>query len=313
MQWEISSLSKKLQEIANNIDSSGKSGCVKDGWIKGQEVSLFTKAVDEEYKNGKLSTVEYNSVFSLTKLDSALEYTCPTDAIQGKKLPPKDASPLGLANAQETLEEAYKLDQNYKNVLQFIDKMAKQYGKKLTESDKEYIAKIVIEKCDKYGISDLSPVIVQMLAIETGGYNFTKKQMIHPKDSHKGVMQVRLEECCTIMSQACPSFIDKDGESRKSNKRAAQVYIDENNRCLKYDQERIAEIKKKYKTPKQLYQAIQEDVELGLEVGILVFKLKLSYGKGFIEDGLIGYGGKKYPSQITLDGIPEKIDLSATT
>jgi hypothetical protein len=188
MSWQISSLSKKLQEIANKIDSSGEDGCVKDGWIQGKEVSLFTKAVNEEYRNGNLSKIEYNSIFrnhvSKSTFDASEDLICRNDAIpdlqnqikiiaiekkpitctetaQEPTTPDKIGANSEIVNKDEWSEEAFN-----KVLEEMLD--APKYNGKFRNSVLRGQAKAFIEAGEKYNIDPRLIVAVAMQESKRG-------------------------------------------------------------------------------------------------------------------------------------------------
>jgi hypothetical protein len=63
-EWNISKLTGELQKIATEIDSSGKDGCVQDGFIKGEkEISLFLDGVNEAFNRRLISQGEKDTIF----------------------------------------------------------------------------------------------------------------------------------------------------------------------------------------------------------------------------------------------------------
>ena len=61
-----------------------------------------------------------------------------------------------------------------------------------------------------------------------------------------------------------------------------------------HDDARISELKTKYPTPEKLYEAIQKDVALGVEVGIMAYKASLSMNRGSTTAALAQYCGNQY-------------------
>lgn len=147
----------------------------------------------------------------------------------------------------------------------------------------EDVTKMVIEKCRKYDIEAIAPVIAQVLAMESGGFNFTDSVM---KDNklYKGVMQVNLKTCQCIFSEG-----GKD-------------YKDWHKLHFSRDDARINELKRKYKTAQKLYTAIQSDVKLGLEVGIIALKAKIHIANNSVAGGIALYCGSNYKCDLT--GVP---------
>lgn len=166
----------------------------------------------------------------------------------------------------------------YKNISELPEKLQAQYIEKA-----ENVTKMVIDKCRKYDVECIAPVIAQVLAIESGGYTFTPKVM-SDNENYKGVMQVNFLSCQAILSSG----------KNASNWHKAH---------LSRDDARINEIKKKYPTPQRLFDAIQTDVNLGFEVGIIILKAKIHEANNSVAGGIAGYCGNNYKCDLT--GVPK--------
>lgn len=169
-----------------------------------------------------------------------------------------------------------------------ISQMPKNEQAKYLEKA-ENITKMVIEKCQKYDIEEIAPVIADVLGNESGGYNFCKKSMENPGGLYKGVMQVDFKTCQCIYS-----------EGGKINEAWHKAHFSQ-------DDARIDEMKKKYPTAKDLFQAIQKDVELGLEVGIIALKAKIHEAKNSVSGGISKYCGGNY--SCNLINVPNTINF----
>ncbi|MBS4760856.1 MAG: hypothetical protein KHX03_09190 [Clostridium sp.] len=164
------------------------------------------------------------------------------------------------------------------------NKVLKHVSKKASGEKAHGIANMVCSLSEKYGIDP--EITVAILEKETGGYNFKDSVMVNPGKQYKGVMQV---DKTTIECM----YADGDAwKKMKSGTRKAILSYD--HRHFKADDERIAELKKKYPTEDALYQAIQKDVSLGVEVGIMAYKGKLSRAKGDTRKALAQYCGSQY-------------------
>lgn len=142
-------------------------------------------------------------------------------------------------------------------------KYPQAYNKALAKANA--VTDMVMKNCSKYEVADLTPIVTTMLGVETGGFNFSSKVMKNPKSQFKGVMQTNLDAIKSLYN-----------DSKSS------------------DAKFVKELKAKYKTPNALYTAIQTDVELGLQVGILVFKAKIRGAGGNVAQGVRNYCGNQY-------------------
>lgn len=146
------------------------------------------------------------------------------------------------------------------------------------------IANMVCDLSDKYGID--SEIIVNILAKESGGFVFTPATMDPKSKSHKGVMQV--DE--TLVKTICAKT--EDSTNTKLPEIDRRIAYD--HKYFEQDQKRIDELKKKYPTAKAMYNAIKNDVALGVEIGIMVYKSKLRLTKGDTIQAVKKYCGNNY-------------------
>ena len=167
--------------------------------------------------------------------------------------------------------------QKYNKVLTYINKKVK--GERGIA-----IANMVCAKSEEYGIDP--EITARILDVETGGFVFNERSMNPTKNSHKGVMQV---DRTTI---ECMYADPKNANNTKLSQHQRAVAYD--HRHFVADQERIDQLKKQYPTVDDLYNAIQTDVTLGLEVGIIAYKGKLSRHKGDVKSALAEYCGSQY-------------------
>lgn len=159
------------------------------------------------------------------------------------------------------------------------------------------ITNMVSALSEKYGVDP--EVIAGILNVESGGYVFSDKVMQNPGRQYKGVMQV---DFTTI---ECMYADPNDWKTKGSKLTKHQYAVSYDHRHFAADDARIAELKKKYPTPEALYKAIQSDVSLGVEVGIMAFKGKLSRAKGYTSKAVYQYCNGQY--SVKSDTIPARI------
>ena len=169
----------------------------------------------------------------------------------------------------------------YNKVHKFVENYAKKQGN--TTADIDAITNMICKLSDDYGIDPEITAVI--LAHETGGFVFTPKVMSARKN-YKGVAQVDY----TIIEILYASYSDRKNKSLSDHQRAV---ANDHRHCLQ-DQARIDELKKKYPTPQDLWKAIQTDVSLGLEVGIMAFKMKLHAKDGNTAAALSKYCANQY-------------------
>ncbi len=167
--------------------------------------------------------------------------------------------------------------QKYNKVLNYINKKVK--GERGIA-----IANMVCAKSEEYGIDP--EITARILDLESGGFVFDESSMNPSKKSYKGVMQVNKTAI------ECMYADPKDANNPKLSKHQRAVAYD--HRHYIADQERINQLKEQYPTVDDLYNAIKTDVTLGLEVGIITYKSKLSYSKGNVTKALSMYCGSQY-------------------
>lgn len=179
----------------------------------------------------------------------------------------------------------------YNKVLKYIqnDRHDVIRGRKITHKGiqgerSEAIAKMVCAKSEEYGIDP--EITARILDFETGGFVFTPDRMNPKNKQYKGVMQV---DKTTI---ECLYADPKNATNKKLSQHQRAVAYD--HRHYVADQERIDQLKKQYPTVDALYNAMKTDVEIGLEVGLMAYKGKLSRNKGNVKKALAGYCGSQY-------------------
>lgn len=287
---------KKINTIFNECDvyNDARKSNGKDGRLNNKEIANFLmkiSAVIPKIREKIFSSRNYEK-----EINDRLKQE--PDALRVKKAPM-----LVKAESNLNIAETAKITSDVQTL---VEKGAKAHGNNLSEEKIKEITSMVVQLCRKYKISDLAPVITQILSNETGGFVFNDKVLKNSGKSFKGCMQVDLETCCCIYGMSQSSFKDFDGKMRQS-KAKKQVYEYDQQHHFSQDMDRIKELKKKYPTPKALYQAIQKDVALGLEVGIIAFKAKLSYSKGSVSGAVSQYCGNQYRTNLT--GVPQKVNV----
>ena len=185
--------------------------------------------------------------------------------------------------------------QKYDKVYSYIEREIPkaESGKKADPARVKSIANMVCALSDRYGID--AEITAAILRKETGGYQFTDKVMVHGESKYKGVMQVDLT---TI---ECMYANYNDWKTKGKQLTAHEYAVSYDHKHFASDDARIAELKKLYPTPEDLHLAIQKDVSLGVEVGIMAYKGKLSKHKGNTRKALAEYCGSQYrlPSDST--------------
>ncbi len=251
-------------------------------WLKQRAESLGIKNI-QDYKTindiNKLNTYISNLVKQIENAKVPQ-----STSVQSEANTP--AQPKRSQLEQKVYDAA--LDQAIRRVGVGKGKKAKKIEDILPKDRQKYIdlanrvTDMVMRLTKKYEIEDLAPLIADMMGYETGGYDFSNKVLKNEGRKYKGVMQVDFETCQCIFS-----------EGPQKNK-------DWHKKHFTQDDKRIAGLKAKYKTASQLYSAIQKDVELGLEVGIIAYKAKLSVAKGDVHKALAMYCGSQYKTTTSI-------------
>ena len=184
---------------------------------------------------------------------------------------------IAIDQTIKRMPELKGIDSASKRINIIKKKFPDVYNKALNKANK--VTDMVMKNCKKYNITELTPIIVTMLSVETGGFCFTPRVMKNSRSQYKGVMQVNLDAIKTL-------YKDKSSSNARF----------------------IEELKGKYKTPGELYSAIQTNVELGLQVGILFFKTKLRGTGGNVAKGIKSYCGGQYSYDYSLK-TPDKINI----
>ena len=169
----------------------------------------------------------------------------------------------------------------YNNVHKYVENYAAKQGNRTANIDA--LSNMICKLSDDYGIDPEITMVI--LAHETGGFVFTPKVM-SDRAKYKGVGQVNY----TIIETLYASFDDRNNKSISKHERAVAY----DHRHCTQDQTRIDALKKLYPTPKDLWKAIETDVALGLEVGIMAFKMKLHAKGGDTKAALAGYCSEQY-------------------
>ena len=238
---------------------------------------------DDKHKSNSKQKTANNSVSLWTDAQKAKMGNAPTvkhvvknDAIKNYK------KPLVSETGYKSQFKFYMPTNNvkYKKVLNII----KNDPNVQEQEDAKYIANMVCDLSDKYGID--SEIIVNILKKESGGFVFTSKTMDPKAKTHKGVMQVDEVLVKTIYAKTDDSTNTKLAEKDRR--------IANDHKYFEQDQKRIDELKEKYPTSKALYDAIKSDVALGVEIGIMVYKSKLRLTKGDTIQAVKKYCGNNY-------------------
>lgn len=294
----LSSIFNQCDEIDNRTKLEGK-----DGILNNAEWRKFITLAGEKF-TGLLT--DFKAETELKALNRAqIESAAPQDNTR--------VAPKIILEPIKLEEYNYKNDPNYNKVLAFITKGAKEHDNKKVDAKRaDEIVKEVLTICKKYNISDLSTIVAQILNIESGGFVFDDDVMVNSGSQFKGVMQVNFETICCIYGEAYAGKVskgkDKSGKDQFiSSKRSSDVYKYDNEHYYSQDASRISQLKKNYPTQKDLYQAIQKDPSLGIEVGIIAFKAKIGYAKGDVKKGVEGYCKGQYTCDLT--GAPLKVSI----
>ncbi len=237
---------------------------------------------------------QYQEINSIENLDKFINNTiaqieaeeiriAKDDSIEPIKRNPQYKCVYNLVDNQLVKRITTKKAGGYSKISDLPKSMQAEYIKRA-----EKISKMVLEKCQKYDIEPLAPAVAEMLAIETGGYNFTPSVMVNPGKSYKGVMQVDFKTCQCIYAEGSRTIV----EWHKAH--------------FSQDDTRINELKKKYHNAEALYEAIQTDVELGLEVGIIALKAKIHEANNSVKGGISKYCNGGY--ECRLENIPKHLN-----
>ena len=136
---------------------------------------------------------------------------------------------------------------------------------------------------DDYGLDPEITAVV--IGHETGGFVFSPENLAG-RDDVKGVCQAKRP----IIDALYASYEDRKNKSL-SDYEIALAY---DNWHFRQDMARIIEIREKYPTSDDLWKALETDVSLGVEIGIMVFKMKLDVKGGNTKTALAGYCGNQY-------------------
>lgn len=322
MGFDFTGVKTNLEGIKNYLDANGVK--LSDDDTKSLE-SIFTQAdtstheeSNEEYNNGELDLEEQmvfknllpqnlenlkNKISSFFNginekiLEKAIksEATEPTDAIKDERpkfVPIKNKSiKHTISYTKEdiyliAIDQCIKRTPELKNIQpasKRINTATKKYPALINKNSQKakQVTDMVMRLCTEYDVPELVPVITSMLGTETGGFNFSAKVL--NKNGKFG----------------CPK-----GSMQTDLNTIGALYKDEKSSDVQF----IKKLKSKYKTPNALYRAIQTDVELGLQVGILIFKQKLRANGGSIKAAVRAYCGGSYRYDYPTK-VPDKIDV----
>lgn len=198
---------------------------------------------------------------------------------------------IEIANSKTALNEndwelkyknyKFKNKVKYNKVLNFVEKCAKTHGNKGINI--KAITNMICQLSENYGLDP--ELIAPLLGTETGGFVFDKKIM-QSNNGYHGVMQVDYTTIETLYAD------DYNPKKKYKNRHASNVSYDHIH--CKHDQVRIDELKKIYKTEQDLWNAIGKDVSLGVEIGIMAYKMKLHIKKGDTKAAFSAYSAGNY-------------------
>ena len=216
---------------------------------------------------------------------------------------PEKDEPAQLQDGKTAYLETYKDyqpkdKQKYQIVKEYVRKnMAAQNSGYADPAKVEGVTKMISALSDNYGVDP--EIVAGILNIESGGYQFIDHVMVHEGSKYKGVMQVDFTtiECL----YADPDAWKENGQNLTKHEYAVSY----DHKHYAADDARINELKMLYPEPEDLYKAIQSDVSLGVEVGIMAFKGKLSRVKGSTSRAVQQYCAGQY--KVTSDTIPDRI------
>lgn len=276
--WGSYSKLSKQESLASAIDN--------ELMLDVAEVKQYVcKPLVERAKSLGIKCADYSKLDKIDAVNSFIETTVKKiNDVEGKKL-------------KNDLKKDLPYDPTdypqYANVKSYITNIAKKRKTTLSDAEVENITKMVLLTCKKYNISEISPVIAQILGTESS-YVFDARSM-NANPLYKGVMQVDYETCCCILSMREPKTIGKEtyGEKKTSD------YEYWHGLHFNQDDALIEKIKAKYHTPSELYEALKTDVQLSFEVGILAFKSKLSETNGDVSEAIAKYCGSNYACDLS--------------
>jgi hypothetical protein len=170
----------------------------------------------------------------------------------------------------------------YDKVYKYVETCAKKQQNH-TANIKE-ITNMICQLSDNYQIDP--EITATILANETGGFVFTPK-VLSARENYKGVGQVdrNVVDCL---------YADTDYKYNKKYPTKRDEALSYDTRHWQQDKTRVEQIKNKYPTSNALWAAIQKDVSLGLEIGIIAFKMKLHSRKGNTVEALRDYCSGQY-------------------
>lgn len=272
------------------------------------EIENIKKDLKKNSQNGKISAQGLNSIFENADAFSSVQakmsfetlqmnenmlkkftITAHRDATFVKKPVISEKTDGKTAYLYDFKDYIPKDKEKYQKVTTYVEKNVKDKEKAIA------ISNMVCSLSEAYGIDP--EITVGILKKETGGFVFSDKVLKNPGRKYKGVMQV--DKTTIDILYANP----KDANNTKLSRYERAIAYDHRHHVK--DQTRIDELKKKYKTTEELYNAIQNDVELGLEVGIMAYKGKLSRTKGDTVAAVRQYCAGQYV--LSSDTIPARI------
>ena len=285
-----------FEEVDKSVHKEGEKG-FDDGELDLAEQISFMSKLSEQLSSIKNKISEFFSGIGKEKLDkiSNKKSVEQSDAINDER---PQYLPIQVQSTNHTitytrediyliaLDQCIKRTPELKNIRSASEriKIAKNKYPKFIEKYNAVASKVtdmVIRNCTEYDVPEIVPVITNMLGAETGGFNFSEKVL-----NKNG-------------SAGCPK-----GSMQTDLKTIAALYNNDKSSDVQF----IKELKKSYKTPDALYSAIKTDIELGLKVGILIFKQKLRANGGNVNLAIKAYCGGSYKYDYPTK-VPYKIDV----
>ena len=229
------------------------------------------------------------------RLEAEKKYELEKSSIPAKNPKRKFAKHTGWKGEFEDYVPTDKV--KYDRIIKFI----KSNPNLLNKDNAKYIANMVCALSDKYGID---PEITAAILSHECNFVFEPRTMNPVKKKFKGVMQVGPSEIRSMYANP------KDANNKELSEEAQREAY--SRKFYDSDEKRLDQLKKKYPTWEKLYNAIKTDVALGVELGIIVYKAKLTRHKGNTILALKEYCGNQYKlpsSSLTTQNkpIPKKI------
>lgn len=257
---------------------------------------LSAPAAGPKNQKSKKSIFQKNINQKIVERNDATKVAKPNIPLVSSNTSDNFNSYFNLKSGKTAYKEEFKdyqpVNRNkYNKVYNQVVSNMKSHGADSDPQKAKAVANMVCALSDKYGVDP--EITVTILGKESGGYQFTDEVMVNPGSIHKGVMQVDKDTVRSI-------YADRDNANNKSlslkSRKLAYDHIH-----FEADDKRINQLKKLYPTADKLYAAMQKDVALGVEIGLMAYKSKLSVTKGDTIAALKKYCGNQYrlPSDST--------------